>query len=233
MILGQTRHADFTRPEGANPNFRPGIPGVGFYSHFHPLTQVTRSMPSASGFYRPPLQSQMGPGMMPIATPAVAPSAPAIAPKAGGMAGSGFGSTGGVRGGHSHVDPYMVMRQGVVPGVSPSGSNLRFGVTHAGERVQRSLPFQQVTRSIMMPITAPPPAPLAPAAPLKGFGAPRRKRNWFSRIIAPETVAETSSCETIGPRRDGLMVTICNGRVTEYRDASGNVRQVASRGDYA
>jgi hypothetical protein len=29
------------------------------------------------------------------------------------------------------------------------------------------------------------------------------------------------------------MVTICNGRVTEYRDASGNVRQVASRGDYA
>jgi hypothetical protein len=154
------------------------------------------------------------------------------------MAGSGFGSTGGTRGGHSHVDPYMVMRQGVVPGVFPSGSNLRFGVTHAGDRVQRSLPFQQVTRSIMMPtpvIAPPPPAPLPALAPsaMKGFGAPRRKRSWFSRIIAPETVDEAQSCETIGPRRDGLMVTICNGRVTEYRDAAGNVRQVASRGDYA
>jgi hypothetical protein len=155
-----------------------------------------------------------------------------------GFSGIGFGSTGGTRGGHAHIDPYMIMRQGVVPGVMPSGSNIRYGVTHVDDRVQRSLPFQSGNnRSIMLspPPPPPPPAPVAPAPTMKGFGAPRhrRGRGWFSRMFSPPTVAEVRACETYGPRpSDGLTVTVCNGRVTEYRDAAGNVRQVTPH-DYA
>jgi hypothetical protein len=147
------------------------------------------------------------------------------------MAGAaGFGSTGGTRM-HSHVDPYMVMRQGVIPGVMPSGANIRSGVRNAGDRVHRSLPFQTAPLPPMP--TLPPPAAVMPVpAATNGFGRAPRRRGWLSRMIAPPTVAEMQ-CETVGPRSDGLMVKICNGRVVEYSDAAGNVRQVASRGDFA
>jgi hypothetical protein len=225
MILGQSRHADYTRPAGASPNFQPKLPHTGFYSHFHPLATVTHAMSAAKGFYRPPLPGPMGPAPLP-AVPAAAPVAPVAppVPAAGGTAGfggSGFGSTGGTRS-HFHVDPYMVMRQGVIPGVSPSGSNIRYGVTHAGDRVQRSMPFQTAA----LPPLPPPPMPM-PAA-THGFGLPRRRRGWFSRLIQPETVHEQAACETVGPRSDGLYVTICNGRVVETRDAAGNVHRTGA-----
>lgn len=243
MILGASR-TPFQRPAGASPNFRAKLPNTGFYSHFHPFTNVTHAMGSEP-MYRPPLPPYMGPMYMPdvpapqpiVSTPPVAPTAPAI-PKAGGVAGfgfSGFGSTGGTRAmGHSHVDPYMVMRAGVIPGVSPSASNLRAGVRNAGARVQASMPYQ----------TAPlPPAPVvpvvvavptgAPAAPpatgIKGFmdamlGRPRRAHRFIQAFVpAPQMASE--QCETIGPRRDGLFVTICGGRVTQISDGQGNVRQ--------
>lgn len=241
MILGQTpRHASYARPAGANPNFQPRLPGVGFFSHFNPFSKVMERMQSASGFYNPPLNPYMGPQALPPVpdpTPVAAvptPVAP-IVPKAGGtagFAGSGFGSPGGTKM-HAHVDPYMIMRQGVFPGVMPSGANIRYPLMHSGDRVQRSLPYQQVTRSIMVPVPLPPPPPAVIATPaaLHGFGRPHR-RGFFSRLISPPTVAETQSCETIGPRSDGLMVTICNGRVTEYRDASGNVSRPQVR-DFA
>jgi len=172
MILGQGRTSGFTRPSGASPNFQPKLPNTGFYSHFHPLALVTRSM-SSTGGYMPPLNPGMGPAPLPmVPAPAVqapAPMAPAV-PKAGGVAGAfggaGFGSTGGVQG-HMHVDPYMVMRQGVIPGVAPSGRNIRAGVNNAGARVNSSMPFQTAA----LPPPPPPPAPMpAPTATgIKGF----------------------------------------------------------------
>lgn len=158
MILGQPRTDGFTRPAGANPNFQPRLPGVGFYSHFNPFAKVMERMASASGFYRPGLPPTMGPVPLPsIPDPVpVAPVAPTV-PKAGGTAGfgdaSGFGSTGGVRN-HFHVDPYRVMRGGYFPGISPSGSNIRAGVRMAGQRVHNSMPFQ--TRPLPpLPLPAP------------------------------------------------------------------------------
>jgi len=195
--------------------------------------------------YRPPLVPTMGPQMLPavplpppppapngaaVAATQVPSSAPASAAMHGSFGGAGFGSTGGVRS-HFHVDPYMVMRSGWIPGVSPSGSNIRAGVHNAGSRIQRSMPFQTA------PLPPPPPPPPPAAAPMPaathGFGRPmhHKRRHWFSRMFAPETVAEVQSreasnpsgCETYPPRADGIKVTVCNGRVVKYEDAQGNV----------
>ena len=238
MILGATR-TPFQRPAAANGSYTPQLPHTGFYSHFHPLTQVTHAMRSAS-MYRPPLVPSMGPQPLPsVAAPAAQPAAPVAptVPTPGGTAGfggSGFGSHGAMQ--HAHVDPYMIMRQGVIPGVFPSGANIRAGVTNAGARVRRSMPFQTAP----LPPPPPPPAPPMPAMPatgVKGFlgalsdhlGFPQRRHrsSFFSRWRSP--MAElmpvaANSCETIGPRSDGLYVTICNGQVTQYSDGQGNVR---------
>jgi hypothetical protein len=240
MILGATR-TPFQRPAGASPNFQPKLPNSGFFTHFHPLTQVTHAMTSAAGMYRPAYNNYMGPSELPavpLPAPPVVPVAPVV-PKAGGVAGSGFGGFGSTGGtmpmGHSHVDPYMVMRAGVIPGVSPSGSNIRNGVRNAGQRIQRSMPFQtaplapEAAPPAVTPVVVAVPTPAAPLATgIKGFlgavfGVPRRRSHRFIQTFIPAPVNE--QCERIGPRRDGLFVTICGGRVTQYSDAQGNVRQ--------
>lgn len=237
MILGQTR-TPLDRPAAASGSFQPKLPHTGFYSHFHPLTMVTHAMRSQPGMYRPPLPGPQGPQMLPSVPAPVAPTVPTPGGTAG-FGGSGFGSTGGVKMHHGHVDPYTVMRSGMIPGVSPSGSNIRAGIHHAGARVQRSMPFQTAP----LPPDMPPPAPVmpmpAPAAThgfFGAFGAPmhhRKRRHWLSRMITPETVSEVSQreasdpsgCETYPPRADGIKVTVCNGRVVKYEDANGNVNQ--------
>ena len=234
MILGQTNRVAISTPAAANPAFRPSLPHTGFYSHFHPLSLVTHRMSASHQVYRPPLPGPMGPGPAPT-VPAPVPAAPAVGPTVpspGGTAGfagafgsTGFGSTGGVRG-HNHVDPYMIMRQGVIPGVSPSGSNIRAGVTNAGDRVHRSMPFQTAP----LPPPPPPPAPPMPTA-THGFGLPRRRRGWFSRMITPETVSEMH-CEVVGPRADGLYVKICNGEVVAMMDAQGNVHHTGANDSF-
>jgi len=238
MILGApNRTSPFQRPAAASGSFQPKLPLTGFFSHFHPLTQVTHSMRSAR-MYSPPLVPSMGPQPLP-AVPAPQPAAPVAPPiptpgGTAGFGGSGFGSHGAMQ--HAHVDPYMVMRQGVIPGVSPSGSNIRYGVSHAGDRVHRSLPFQTAP---LPPLPPPPPAmPAVPATGVKGFlgaledhlGFPSRRRWWQRRsahaMLSPmpsQTVA-SGGCERLGPRSDGLYVTICNGQVTQYDDGQGNVR---------
>lgn len=226
MILGQSPRTSFTRPAAASPGFVPGLPATVVNSHFHPLAMVMNPMPAASQ-WRPPFSPGMGPHALPD-VPAPAPAAPVVAPKAGGMA--GFGSTGGVP--HQHVDPYRTMRTGMIPGVMPSGANIRAGVRNAGGRIQRSMPFQTA------PLPPPPPPPAPPAAapapgPVAGFlgalfGRPRRhwrhKTPWWHPAPPPpvETV-HTSSCETYGPRVDGVKVTVCAGRVVKMEDAQGNV----------
>jgi hypothetical protein len=227
MILGAAR-TPFQRPAGANPNFQPALPDVGFYSHIQPFPGVMQ--PVSARYSRIGLPAQMGPIPLPAVPAAMPPAAPvaAASPKPGGVAGAGFGSTGGTRN-HFHVDPYMVMRQGMIPGVSQSGSNIRAGVRNAGQRVQASMPFQ--TQALApLPQAAIPPVVTAvvPSTGIKGFlgalGFPptvksrRRKRSWFS-----PAVAEQQHCETIGPRADGLFVTICDGRVVSMSDGRGNV----------
>ena len=241
MILGQTR-TPFEAP--GMPHAK--LPHTAFYSgNIWPFSEVTNRM-RAYPMYRPPLVPGMGPQMLPPVPPPPAPPAPNGAPAAatqvpssaptsaamhGSFGGAGFGSTGGVKA-HFHVDPYMVMRSGWIPGVNPNGSNIRAGVTGAGGRIHRSMPFQTAP----LPPDAPPPMPMPAPMPAAthGFGRPmhgRKRRHWFSRMINPETVAEVQSrgasdpsgCETYPPRADGIKVTVCNGRVVKYEDAQGNV----------
>jgi len=251
MILGTPQSArsvrtPFTRPDAASGAYVPQLPSTGFFSHIHPLHMVTHAMRSAS-MYQPPLVPSMGPHGMPN-VPAVAPAVPAPAavappvPKPGGTAGfggAGFGSTGGTQM-HSHVDPYRVMRGGFIPGVHNNGSNIRAGITNAAARVHAGFPYQTAP----LPPPPPPPVPVAamptvPATGVKGlmgvlsdhlgFGGRARHRRpagfWFERMMStPPMGPAASSCERIGPRSDGLFVKICNGVVTEYSDAAGNVR---------
>ena len=78
------------------------------------------------------------------------------------------------------------MRSGWIPGVSPSGSNIRAGVRDAGARIQRSMPFQTA------PLPEPPPPPPPPAAPMPaathGFGlrapAPPAPALAVARVVA-------------------------------------------------
>ena len=166
-------------------------------------------------------------------------------PKPGGTAGfaGAFGATGGVGGGHAHVNPYMVMRSGYLPGVMANGSNIRAGVQNASGRIHRSMPFQTAPLPPPPPPPAPPAAAAAPGAPAPAathgfgyaFGRPRRRRGWFSRMWQPETIHEVAAqqataCETVYDSVSGMHKTICNGRVVEYRDAQGNVLRP---GDYA
>ena len=176
-----------------------------------------------------PFQTAPLPAPLPVASPA----AVAVAPggTAGAFGGAGFGSHGGVR-----FDPYMIMRSGGIPGVMPSGRNIRGGIRNVSPHVQASYPFQ----------TAPLPAPLPVASPAAvavpgvtatgtkglmgvladhlGFNPQRRaRRHWFFNPMTITAQAPNGGCEKLGPRSDGLYVTICNGQVTEYSDAAGNV----------
>ena len=44
-------------------------------------------------------------------------------------------------------------------------------------------------------------------------------------LVAMVTVTNTnvSTCETVGPRIDGISVEICEGRAVKYTDGAGNV----------
>lgn len=234
MILGSNR-VPFQIPAAAQPGFMPSNPHTGFLSHINPFIQVMRRMGSMHNAYRPPGQPQMGPRQLPsVPMPVAAPTGPAT-PAPGGMAGAGFGSTGGTQM-HAHVSPYTTMRSGMIPGVRPSGSNIRAGYQNAWGRVNRSFPFQTAP-------LPPPPAPVAVAvAPTatathglgyhRGWGArgraPRHHRWWHfnppstsEQIVAQQVNPE---CETYPPNIDGLRITVCGGRVTRVEDAQGNVR---------
>jgi hypothetical protein len=182
MILGQSPTANnpvpFQRPAAANPGYVPHMPRTRFMSpNIWPFSQVLNPM-RAYPAYRPQLPAGVGPHGFPPESPAPAavPSAnvattapvPAIATNpsgTNGFGGSGFGSHGGVHK-HFHVDPYMVMRSGWIPGVSPSGSNIRSGYKNALARVNRSMPYQ----SAPLPPPPPPPPPMPMPAATHGFG---------------------------------------------------------------
>jgi len=247
MILGQTSGAagptaahpvDFTPPTVGDGSAFP-LPKTGWYStNFSPMWP-TRMPMRAYPAYMPAPRGGPVP-LPPIAPPpvAAAPAAPAPGPTPGGthgaFGGSGFGSSGGVRP-HSHVDPYLVMRQGVIPGVSPSGRNIRAGYMNAGARVQASMPFQTAPLPPDMP--PPPPMPAPGAAPMPaathGFGGAFSWNpfNWFrkrpnhSQMVSQQAHAMfgAASCEWVGPRLDGTMVQICGGRVIQVKDSNGNV----------
>ncbi len=195
MILGQSPTASnpvpLQRPAAANPGYIPHMPHTRFMSpNIWPFSQVLNPM-RAFPAYHPHHGPNVGPHGFPPASPAPAavPSAnvattapvPAIASTPGTSAGGthGFGGSGGGFGGgggfgshggvqkHSHVDPYMVMRSGMIPGIDPSGANIRSGYQNALARVNRSMPYQS------MPLPPPPPPPPMPApAATHGFGFP-------------------------------------------------------------
>lgn len=230
MILGNTRTGGFVRPVAADPNFHPRMPHTSFLTQINPFSTVSRRMGADRNIYRPPYPPVMGPQALPDVPMPPAP----VVPKAGGMAGfggAGFGSTGGTVHPHHHIpSAYRVMRGGFIPGVMPSGANIRYPTHHTGALIQRNMPYQTAP----LPELAPAPVATSPGSPVAALHGPmmhgRRRRGFFSRLIRPETVAEnggveSGGCEKIGPRGDGLYVTICNGRVTSYSDAAGNVQQ--------
>lgn len=278
MILGtaptQQNPVNFTPPNPGNGSV-PSLPHTGFYSHniwpFSPVMHRMSSFPA----WRPGPPNGVGLQPMPSLAPPMptAPAAPAPGPSpsgtAGAFGGSGFGSSGGVRP-HSHVDPYLVMRAGIIPGVSPNGSNIRAGYMNAGARVNASMPYQSHALPTAMATAAAIPAamPMPAAMPTTthGFGgfswnpvhwfrkpAPRPSLQTMAHPNAVRfpgahdgTMTPTSSwdmqsnakaqhaaikamspnCETIGPRLDGTLVTICNGSVVAISDAAGNFRRV-------
>lgn len=251
MILGtgptQQNPVDFTPPNPGGGNI-PKLPHTGFYSgNIWPFSQVMHRM-SAFPAYRPNNFQPNNYGLQPlppIAPPpvAAAPAAPAPgttpAGTAGAFGGSGFGSSGGVRA-HGHIDPYTVMRQGMIPGVSPSGSNIRNGYMNAGARVEASMPFQSHPLAPSALPAAPAPMPTNTHG---GLGFSWNPVHWFSRPrprMASTVAAQNPhmrgfgaaqrkayskmGCEVVGPRLDGTYVTICNGRVVMVEDSVGNVR---------
>jgi len=244
MILGtgptQQNPVNFTPPQPGGGNIPP-LPKTGFYSgNIWPFSQVMGRM-HAFPAWRPGPPNNVGLQPLPPLSPpppAAAPAAPAPGPTpsgtAGAFGGSGFGTSGGVRA-HSHgMTPYGVMRSGQIPNVMPNGSNIRAGYMNAGNRVDRSMPFQSFPLPPDMP--APPPAmPAAPGAAMPtathGFGSfSWNPFKWFSKRTHSDAVAQqaingfgASNCEWVGPRLDGTKVQICNGRVIQVADAQGNV----------
>jgi hypothetical protein len=243
MILGQTPGAtgpdaqhpiDFTPPTVGGGNIFK-LPKTGFYStNISPMWPTRMPMRAFPAYH--PSRANIGPQQMPSLAPppaAATSMAPAPGPSpagtAGAFGGSGFGSSGGVRS-HSHVDPYMVMRQGVIPGVSPSGSNIRAGVTNAGARVNASMPYQS---HALAPDAPPPPPPAAMPAAMHGAGFGHfswNPFNWFrsrghAQMVATQAHMQGfgASCQMVGPRLDGTRVLICGGRTMMTIDSDGNV----------
>jgi hypothetical protein len=206
-----------------------GIPGI-MPSGRNLRSGITSASARVHAGY--PYQTAPLPAPLPVASPASV-AVPGMAPggTAGAFGGVGFGSHGGVR-----FDPYSIMRSGGIPGVFPSGANIRAGITHASQRVHGSYPYQTAPLPAPLPVASPAsvPVPGVTATGTKGLmgvladhlGIPRRRGGGFFRSFFrhPAAVAAaSSSCEKLGPRSDGLYVTVCNGQVTEYSDAAGNV----------
>lgn len=250
MLLGRNL-VPFTTPPEASGAFRPSMPNMHFYSNMRPFATMTR-MPATSAAWYPTPRNAIGPApSMPVApptppTPVTPGAAAAPIPPTAAMHGA-FGSTGGVKA-HFHMNPYTVMRQGLIPGVHPSASHLRAGVRNAHAWIEQSMPFQTAP----LPPPPPPPPPPAPAAVAPGgtkgfFGAlfgrpyhhrPRaRHRHWW-QWNPPSTeeqsvaVAQNDGCEWIPNSVTGISKQICNGRVVSYKDAQGNVLNPADYGAY-
>lgn len=240
MILGDNR-IPFQTPSAASPGYFPKLPKTGWYSgNIHPLSQVMHRT-TAYPAYNPgvnPNAFPSGPVQFPAPAPATPPTAaggptPAATHGAGAFGVAGFGSHGGTQK-HFHVSPYQVMRSGWIPGVDPSGSNIRAQVSNARGRINRSMPFQEAPLAPLPVAATPMPAVPAPAA-THGLGAPwwgRRRHRHHPHAFAPVapamTATQTTSCEWLGPRLDGTFVEVCAGRVTRYRDRDGSVREAPS-----
>lgn len=240
MILGRNR-VPYAGPPQANPNFRPGMPHTRFLTNINPFSNVHRRMAAYSPFHPATMPMPIGPAPS-VPAPPPTPVTPAAANSPigpSGVSGFGFGSTGGTKM-HMHVgSPYRTMRVGLIPGIHASGRHLRAGVHHAGALVQHQYPFQ------MAPLPPPPPPPPPVPTSIKGlmgalFGAGphhhhARKHRWW-QLTPPsteeQTVAAQTGCETYPPRADGIKVTVCNGRVTKYEDAQGNVQTPGDYGAY-
>lgn len=233
MILGRNR-VPYAGPPQAHPNFRPSMPHTRFLTHMDPFASVHRRMSAYGPFHPATMPMPIGPApSVPAPPPApVTPAAAASPIGPGGVSGFGFGSTGGTHAHHHmHNVMYETMREGLIPGIQANARHLRAGVRHAGAFVRRQYPFQ--TRALPPP---PPPPPLPAPTSIKGlmgalFGAGHhhhhaRKHHWW-QLTPPSTeeqvVATQTGCETYPPRNDGIKVTVCNGHVTKYEDAQGNV----------
>lgn len=242
MLLGRNL-VPFTTPPQASGAFRPSMPRMGFWSNMRPFTSMS-PMRATSAAWMPTPHNAIGPAPSMPAPPApptpVTPGAAAspIAPTAA-MHGA-FGSTGGVKA-HFHSNPYMVMRSGMIPGVSPSARHIRHGVHTAGAWVHQSMPYQTA------PLPPPPPPPPPPAAVAPGgtkgllgalFGRPMhhraRRRHWWqwNPPTTEEQMVADQPCEWVTDSVSGISKQICNGRVVAYRDASGNVQRPGDYGAY-
>lgn len=248
MILGRNR-LPYAGPPQANPNFRPTMVNTRFLTHMDPFAHVSRRMAAYDPFHPMTMPNSLGPApMMPVApptppTPVTPGAAAAPIPPTAAMHGA-FGSTGGVKA-HFHMNPYTVMRQGLIPGVRPDANHLRWGVRHAHSWVEQSMPFQTA------PLPPPPPPPPPPVAVAPGgtkgfFGAllgrhhyyrRARHRHWWqwnppSTEEQSAAVVQNDGCEWIPNSVTGISKQICNGRVVSYKDAQGNVLNPADYGAY-
>ena len=236
MLLGRNL-VPFTTPPEASGAFRPSMPHMHFYSNMRPFDTMAPMRATSSAWY-PTAQNAIGPA--PSMPPAPAPVTPGAAASPVGPAAAmhgAFGSTGGVRA-HFHMNPYTVMRNGLIPGVHPNASHIRHGVRTAGAWIEQSMPFQ--TRALPPPPPPPPPPPAAVApGGTKGFfgalfGRPMhrraRHRHWW-QWSPPSTqeqavaVASNDGCEWIADAVSGISKQICNGHVVAYKDAQGNVQR--------
>jgi hypothetical protein len=246
MLLGRNL-VPFTTPPQASGAFRPSMPRTHFYSNMRPFGVMAPRRATNAAWY-PTAPNAIGPApSMPVAPPAPpTPMTPGAAaspiPPTAAMHGA-FGSTGGVKA-HFHMNPYTVMREGLIPGVHPNANHLRWGVRHAHSVVHQSMPFQTA------PLPPPPPPPPPPVAVAPGgtkgffgalFGRPMhhraRHRHWW-QLNPPSTeeqsvaVASNDGCEWVPNSVTGISKQICNGHVVAYKDAQGNVQRPGDYGAY-
>lgn len=136
MILGQTpdQRLPYSRP-GQAGFFTPHTPMMSFYSHLRPfatmspIQAVSGRIPQGSKYMNPGIATARASAM--VAQDAdQAQVVTAMTPTAPGMA--GFGNAG--------VDPYAVMRSGVLPGIRAAGNRMRYGIQSAGALIRRQSP---------------------------------------------------------------------------------------------
>lgn len=139
MILGQPtpgQRLTFTqRPDRAG-FYTPGRPVMHFQSHLRPfatmspiMAAVRSRIPSGSKYMNPGIVTPRGPaqamedGSQPQVVAASTPTAPGM---------NGFG--------HAAINPYFVMRAGVIPGIRAAGTQMRRGLATAGTLIRRQTP---------------------------------------------------------------------------------------------
>jgi hypothetical protein len=143
MILGnfgipQSDRLPFSRPPGAG-FYTPRLPQTGFLSHINPFMNVMMPL-TALAPRLPRTPARMEPtGIGPGAQPPIVMQSPTPPPAAmGPMAGFGASFSGRGRG----LDPYAVIRSGMIPGVfSTSGRNAMRPVQVAAGEIQQLIPY--------------------------------------------------------------------------------------------